>query len=79
MTDVSVPGELTILVIGQTPVQPPLGAQGGGSESMPGNTGATGEDGSVQQEMDTIFDLGLMPLIIIFFLLFSSSLLLFFY
>lgn len=66
MTDVSVPGQLTILMIGQTPVQPPLGAKGDGVKQVPGDAGAVGADGAAPPPVGTFLDGGLMPIIIIF-------------
>ena len=66
MTDASLPGELTILMIGQTPVQPPLGAKGDGLNQVLDDSGLSGADGAAQQPVGTFLDGGFMPILIIF-------------
>ena len=66
MTDVNMSGELTILMVGQTPVQPPLGAKGDGVAKVPGDTTTAAAEGGAQQPVSTFLDGGLMPIIILF-------------
>ena len=69
MTDVNMPGESTILMIGQTPVQPPLGAKGNGAESVAADPAAAAAEGTAQQPVPSFLDGGLMPIIILFVLM----------
>ena len=66
MTDVNMPGESTILMIGQTPVQPPLGAKGNGAESVAADPAAAAAEGTAQPSVPSFLDGGLMPIIILF-------------
>lgn len=68
MTNVSVPGELTILMIGQTPVQPPLGAKGDGATTVTGEPAAAA-DGVADQPSSSFFGPELFPILIIFVVL----------
>ena len=69
MTDVNVPGQLPALMIGQTPVQPPLGASGG-SKATPttGELGLAEEVGATEAQPG-LFGPDMMTILILFVVL----------